>query len=331
MEIVESTLPWNEKPVRVTAGLREFVGDIIGREALRYLPAEMCVYSDIGVSDRIVIAFCREMAEFLCAELDARAARRRRFCELSVISDEEIEYTLTINTHLQPWAIYYSVAGGLNLDDFVSSHSRGVIPCSSMKNHGVAWRVSADGMIRSWLATARKEGLGWEWESDIGHESGHAAFAPVPLYMQEAQEIAAAASLSDAKSIDDLQPQHVAKIGYMLSELGVIAVRGERRATETGLPVAGEREEVVAFLKWMEVLYPGAGFRMALDLYERSSGVVDVDRGREIFLIGAPILRILPYASRLAIEREIPTVERLRGVWVRNLSRSCAGVMEAVL
>ena len=74
-------------------------------------------------------------------------------------------------------------------------------------------------------------------DSDIGHESAHAAFAPVPLYIQTADLTSTLLHVESLKHRREIKPGHLARMIYAYSELAVITVRGEPRSTATGTPV----------------------------------------------------------------------------------------------
>jgi hypothetical protein len=190
-----------------------------------------------------------------------------------------------------------------------------------MRNHGVGWRVDERGEMHVWLATARKEGRNWDWDSDIGHESAHAAFAPVPLFVQSASRDLDTVRFAETRSASDLTTDQLARMCYLLTELAVVAVRGEARPTETALPL-GEPQELHAFLGLLKQAMPGAGFDRALDACERVGGVIAVEGSLEIFEIGAAALRALAASIRFVDEPNIEPVAdqifRIRGGYNRR-------------
>jgi hypothetical protein len=311
MRMTDTTLPWNDTRVLTSGELAGHLTDRLQASLRYHLPKSVWLFCDHGVGEEAAARFVEEMALHLSSEFELRERRKARFVKLGHFTAAQLTSLLADHRGTQRWAVYYSERGGLGGDEGrPSSPDRGVIPCSSMRNHGVAWRRQ-DGELRVWLATARKEGRDWDWDSDIGHESAHAAFAPVPLYMQNAQESVASVSLEEVEGIEDLEPHHLARISYMYSEIGVIAMRGERRATETGLPVPGGIAEVCALLRLSHDLMPDFGFARALAAYEATGGVVDVNESEEIFAIGAPILRALPIMARSANSFAPPSVGSL--------------------
>jgi hypothetical protein len=181
-----------------------------------------------------------------------------------------------------------------------------------MINHGLAWQRQ-DGSYTTWLVTARKPGQGWDWDSDIGHESAHAAFAPVPLYTQLV-DIAAVPVSEITSHPQTLTAMSLGRIGYPFSELAVVSVRGEPRATSTHLPVLETPEMLIGLLKAGIELAPHAGFERALLAAERCSGIVNVNDGIEMFEIAAPVLRLMPALATIATSASAPTVD-----WYREL------------
>lgn len=326
MKLYSTHLPWTSKPVRTTGDISEHWRHRLP-EPLRYhLPKKIWIFCDLEVPERDIHSFMESAVAHLRSEFKIRERRKEIFIERGLLAREEIESLLREQRGGQAWALYYSMDGGLGVGDqgfFQSDGGLGCVPCSSMVNHGVAWRRTADAEIEVWLATARKAGRDWDWESDIGHESAHAAFAPVPLYMQTIQRQVAGARFQDVPGAAGLGSDHLAKIGYMCSEIAVVALRGETRETETGLPSQDERAEIAAFLGLSHELMPALGFDQALETYQRAGGILDVNDGEEIFEVAAPLLRALSFLSEGANQLLPPTVESLR--WI---SRSYPTIIE---
>jgi hypothetical protein len=309
MEFVDSILPWADAPVRENANLVACLGEHLPATFLRYLPRSITLFVDHEVSDAAVSAFLPSMADHLQLELARRMARQKRFVDLGLLAEEEVEVFLTQRTAAQPWAIYFSKDGGLRTRKFEPGEAgglRGVIPCSTMQNHGVAWEQSQDGRVRIWLATARREGCDWDWESDIGHESAHAAFAQVPLFVQAFPQIAGNV-LSAVERATELTPVHITQMIYLYSEIAVVAMRGESRATATGLPVA-EPMELAALLRLSAELADDVGFERAIQACRRCDGRVDVNQGDEIFEIAAPMVRVIPHLTPFTADPEPPAL-----------------------
>jgi len=294
-------LPWNETTVHVVEGVRERLAAGLASGLDVYLPASISLYADLDVEPERVERFVENCGEYLKREIPNRLARRDAMVSQGLVGEEEIEEILTWRTHVQPWAIYYSSDGGLRLDEeplLTAESRRGIVPCSTMRNHGVAWRSGESGEPDVWLVTARKLGQDWDWDSDIGHESAHAAFAPVPLFVQPHQLDITKTNLAYVSRAADLEPSHVARMCYLFSEIGVVAVRDESRPTRTRLPVE-DPSELESLYGLADELLPGAGFDVRVD-------------ARDVFRLAAPVLRLLPRLSGYANRLHPPTAADLR-------------------
>ncbi len=321
MQLVETLLPWGKQPVRSTENIFEWVAARLPREFVDYLPKSISVLIDPDVTRSELDAFLNTMVEWLSSEFVRRNERRSQFVKLRFFSHAELDFILTSNTNLQPWILYYSKDGGLGTLDPAATprtHARGLTPCSSMINHGVAWSRTAQDAFDVWLVTARPHGQAWNWDADIGHESAHAAFAPVPLFAQFFESSASLRELAELGGQAALSPNQLAELRYPFSELAVVAMRGEPRDTATGLPV-DESEDLFRLLRVAGELMPGIGFDRARDAFERASGFVDVNQGIEIFEIGAPALRIAPAIAKIAHRPDAPSIQ-----WFRQLAQSLA-------
>ncbi len=293
--VAQTSLPWNGAPVDAF-DLHTWLAGRLANASIRYLPRSITLFFQPEIPESSRMEFIDAMAAYLACEFDRRQRRAALFTDLHLFSAVELESFLTDRTAVQPWALFYSEHGGLaisssNLSD-IDSQS-GVIPCSTMQNHGVAWRRSQSGELLVWLATAPKVASMWDWDSDIGHESAHAAFAPVPLFVQPSEDGPKPLSLSSIRNVRDLEPAHIARICYLFSEIAVVAVRGEPRPTATCLPIA-DRDELFALLALADELAPGAGFDTALRSCHRVNGIVHPNEGVEVFEVAAPVMRVIP-------------------------------------
>jgi hypothetical protein len=262
MLFFESRLPWNDLPVMSTGDLHQRISEGLPEHLRLHLPKSIEVVFDVGVAQQQVIDFVEALPLFLAGEFGRWQERLKRFTELELLTDAEIRHFMTAQRDVQPWILYYSLDGGLGHESANTDRSlpMGLIPCSAVKHHGVAWRRSADGVERVWLASARAKGaVDWDWMADVGHEVCHASFAPVPLWAQPAQD-GVCADLALVKRVEDLQPQHLQKIAYTNPEIVATVIRGEYRDTETGLPGVESREELVDFLEICHQLHPETGF-----------------------------------------------------------------------
>jgi len=315
MNVREASLPWTGVPVRVMDNLQDHLRRYLPEGHGAYLPRSITLFIDPEVEEKKVQEFLEQMVSWLTEELDIRLRRSRMFVQHGLLSAAEIDAFLTGRTGTQPWAIYYSAHGGLGLSDgelkMAAGADHGVIPCSSMRNHGVAWARSNHGGTRVWLATARKEREEWDWDSDIGHESAHAAFAQVPLFTQLLADAIDESSLSQVNGIHQMSPANIARMTYFYSEIAVVAIRGENRQTPSGLPVA-EMQELGQLLELSNELLPEAGFQEAMTAYMRCHGSIDVGTSREIYDIATPIIRAIPRLTRFVNAGEPPDISTFR-------------------
>jgi hypothetical protein len=326
MNFEQQRLPWRDDPAMSAGNVNSWFTARLPAEFGDYLPATILLYADVDVATQSIEAFLDEMSGYLHDEIRRRLARKARFVELGLFSDAELTHILTGSRQQQPWLLYYSRDGGVGSIDFDAAPERvaqGYKPCSSMTNHGLAWQRQEDRYL-TWLVTSRKRGQGWDWDSDIGHESAHAAFAPVPLYTQ-LLEISALPVAEITAHPQSLTAPSLGRIGYPFSELAVVSVRGEPRATDTHLPVVETPEMLFGLLKLGIELVPHAGFERALQAAESCSGVVDVRNGIEMFEIAAPILRLMPGLAKIATSVSAPTVQ-----WYRTLGAAHAGSFAGV-
>jgi hypothetical protein len=315
MDSETKTLPWNNSIRIEKLDLSPWLADRRMSDLRRYLPRETTLWWEPSLGRGCAEALAAQIAEFLAAEVTRRRRRCVRIEASGLLTHGELENIL-VRDDQQPWAIYALEDGGLGTGSAASAPDgeQGIIPCVGKPNHAVAWRRAGTRPLVTWLATAREKGGAWDLEADFGHESAHAAFAQVPLFDQVMQDRACRVRLWDCESIDDLQDVHLAKVAYICSEIGVVTIRGESRATATGLPV-DSAEELLAFLRIASQLFPGAGFARAAVEYERNFGALDIEEGEVIYDIGTPVLRLLPALAPLANAERPPT----RG-WFQGLA-----------
>lgn len=308
-------LPWTGIPVKMIRRLTDhFRAGILGDD-VRYMSQSTTLFLDEDIDEQATSEFIERMGLELKKDFRIRKRRAARFAELDLFAPSEIESFLTHYTKTQPWAIHYGVTGGLGVERAsvrTRDVPRGVIPCSSMQNHGVAWSPTDDG-IDVWLATSRKEGQEWDWDSDIGHESGHAAFAPVPLFVQSANLLKGMLHVDGLTCASDLQPRHIARIVYAFSEIAVVAIRGELRETDTGTPI-GQKEELLALLRFSRELMPTFGFDRAISVYEKTSGFLDMKTGTAIYEVAAPMMRAIPKFKGIMKSFLAPSVSEFREI-----------------
>jgi hypothetical protein len=111
--------------------------------------------------------------------------------------------------------------------------------------------------------------------------------------------------------MEDLGPKHLARIMYFYSELAVVALRGEQRPTQTGLPVA-DRGELSALLRLSEELAPDAGFARSSNALLGANGFIDVDHGSEIYELVCPIVKVIPKLTLFTSMGEPPDLDTFR-------------------
>jgi hypothetical protein len=312
----KSRLPWNNAPVRSSGELYRYLSEKLPNFE-HYLPASVTLFSDLEVEKSNVTSFLQELPFQLEQEFQKRRDRKQRFVDFNLFSDREIHEILTGHRHVQPWILYFSKEGGLNiLTQNVEQEDLpwGVIPCTSMPNHGVAWRKTSADEYQVWLATARKVAHDWDWDSDIGHESAHSSFAPIPLFVQALHLNSETTFLDSVNSFQNLNASHLVRMSYTYSEIAVVAMRGEQRNTKTGLPVVERPEELYAFLELSHQLMPHLGFDQALTACQRANGQIDVNDSVEIFEIGAPVMRVLSHISKLTNHFAIPTIDYYKSI-----------------
>lgn len=322
MNAENSLLPWTGAPVRKVDNLCAYLSRNFPSALSELLPRDISMFVDHGVDEDVVFSFLESTSDYLKGELQRRLTRANIFVQLGLISAGEIHTFMTGRTDIQAWALYYSMTGGLGIPNEEvadpNSAESGVIPCSSMRNHGVAWHRTDPKHLDVWLATSRKPCSDWDWDSDIGHESAHASFAQVPLFLQALSKDIDNSHLALIRDTSRLKPGHIARIMYFYSELAVAALRGEQRVTPTGLPVA-DHDELIALLRLSEQLAPGVGFGLSLDMLRTTCGYIDVNRGTQIYELAYPIIKVIPKLAHFTNMGKPPEV----GSFVDALRMPC--------
>ncbi len=301
-------LPWGNKPAFRVANFRAWVA---GKNPEYFSPeVTLAMLEGVSATDLEISWFVEKVRQFFYdEEIPRRNLRQQQFVRLGLFNKSELHSILLGNVSFQPWVLLISEHGGLEDDP-------SIVPCSSMTNHGVAW-VEENGARRTWLVTSRKKtdrvGLdGWDLPSDIGHESAHAAFAPIPLFSQTLNVAAGLTFLQQSCKPSTLSQEAWARFAYIFCELAVVAVRGEERETKTKLPVLGTLSELENFLRLSHELMPKFGFGEAL---QAVSGKEEISPESDaMYLIGAPVLRVIKHLRTMVNEGK-PTQEG----WYRNL------------
>jgi hypothetical protein len=316
LELSANGLVWNDRKVRSTGNLHHYLAER-GVDS-RHLAKVITLSVDPAIEDSSVQSFLEQLCTYLPGEFRRRERRMERFVELGLFDKAEVEEFVHGHRDAQPWLIYYSENGGLGPYDqtaFSRCADQGMVPCFALRNHGVAWQRSPSGGYSTMLVTSRKPGQDWEWDSDVGHESAHAAFSPVPLFTLPAEQLTEPNRLSALGAVDDLTTKHLASICYLCSELAVVSLRGEPRETQSGLPTTESSKDLPVFFDVCHELLPGFGFDRARTAFQRVNGVIDCNNGDEIFEIGAPAIKtvgiIYPEFNRFVV----PTAR-----WLRSLA-----------
>ncbi len=301
-----ATLPWNGREVLVLDEVSRLLGDSV------YLPSSISLIWDRQCASEAVAELLFDLRIQLAAELARRAGYRQRFVELGLFDAWELERFLTERRRAQPWVIYFSEHGGLGDGDSEDRGSTttvlpagGIVPCASMRNHGVAWFRDSEGTRTTRLITARKPGREWDWDSDIGHESAHAAFSPIPLFVQGDHTLGERFSLEPIRSPDELSPCHIARILYLFVEIPVLVLRGERRDNDSGMPT-DSWAELIQLFRLSHQLMPESGFDRALAAVIRAQG--RGFWGNDLFDMAAVVMRVTPLIEELLETESIPTL-----------------------
>jgi hypothetical protein len=279
---------------------------------VRYLPRTAVLAIEPGIPDRVVDAFVRSSSLAMRAEIEYRLERRHRFVASGAMGTDEHEWHLTSRCFAQPWVLVLANDGGLPVleTSSVGDRATGLICCYSMTNHGVGWRTDDHGQVEGWLATGRKPAKEWDWDSDVGHESAHAAFASVPLFTQTIAGGQPPISIQSATS-DSLTDQQFAMMCYMFSEISVSAVRGELRETQTGLPVIDDRRELETLFRLSEEIFPRCRFEESLERFVSTSDRLTAE-DPALLVMGAACLRAVDVLRQCDRGFEVPDLAVIR-------------------
>lgn len=285
MILHETTLPWRNEAVLQTANLTPWLLRKLSADIHPHLPSYLAIAFDPGIHRNDRQKLIQTLPDFFSKEFSHRNKRIEHAIRHGDITASFAETHIYSSTHQQPWLIYESPQGGLpeNLPD---QKTQGMVPCSSMPNHGVAWRQDDKGAMNPVLVTARKANAAWDFSADFGHESGHAAFSPVPLFLQSPHVSGTDWKLDAISSPSEIQQGHIARLMYIHCEWAVIAARGEQRPTKTGLPVTETPEEAYAALKLSHDIAPMLGFDQAHAALERQNGFINPANDSAIWALG---------------------------------------------
>lgn len=294
LKFVPTTLPWNMGSAREASDFREKIVGCCGQDVHALLPHSMRFLMASVVSESHAHETIGKVASFLGdEELPKWLRRREQAIRLGLSNDVEMSRLLDPARNPQSWIIYDMKNGGL--PDIPNSpddpHAQfGVIPCSAVRHHAVAWWREGDG-IRTTLLSGRAPGKSFDLDSDIGHESVHAAFSPVPLFSQTMEEQSRGVPFSEA-TLGALSYEERARLAYTLCEVGLAMLRGEPRPTPTGLINIEEWDDARAFLRIAHDLMPAFGFGHALEMISGRTTAIGID-GPAFFAIGISALRTM--------------------------------------
>ncbi|MCX7357952.1 MAG: hypothetical protein NT015_07415 [Alphaproteobacteria bacterium] len=296
-----SVTPWTGRPCLRMAGAREELVKLCGRDSETLLPERVEILFDPDVTPMEVHAFTESVAAQLAREIAVWSARLKELTDSGLITQRELDAACSKLRGAQTWYVSESKGGGLTPGAPMHGagdpdrESAGVIPCSAATHHGVAW-WEAPGGRGVGLVTSRRVGGHWNWDEDIGHESAHASFGPVPLYSQSLESDGFKRRLADAYAATggEFDEVLIARTTYLVSELMVAFVRGEQRTNGTGLPGLLDAADFNAFCTMAHRLLPLAGFDRAKTLGEAEGMPLGVWSGPTIRAIGAACFRAAP-------------------------------------
>ena len=227
MLLYERFLPWNNTVVGTTGNLNAFFMERLPADLGTYIPKSFEVCADRQVTPIQVQSFIMEAREWFVGECLRRKTQASRLIAANYFTESDFSASVTPRG-AQPWIIYYSEHGGLgnlSLSSEQVPRDSGIIPCDTMNNHAVAWSRNNRHLYETWLVSARAENGSWDMDSDIGHESAHAAFAPIPLFGQSLERSFENFHLYPEIQRPELKAEHYARICHLLSELAVAGLR----------------------------------------------------------------------------------------------------------
>jgi hypothetical protein len=301
------TVPWSGARAKALNSPRAILCDLVGDHASSLLPHEIHILFGLDMTREAAYCFLQQMAAQLAREFSVWRMRLQALSDQNLMPLEEAEAILDASRSAQPWYVYVTPRGGLYdgagmkeaVDPDADGATAGAIPCTAAQHHGVAWWRNERGEREAALVTSHREHGVWNWDEDIGHESGHACVGPIPLFSQYFEAYGAQAKLSALWEAGETSPELSARVHYLLAELAVVAMRGEQRSTGTGLPGLEDREDLALLLRMAGRLYPDAGFEDLSCLCDTLDLPIGMWSGRAALPLLASVLRTLPSLSRL--------------------------------
>jgi hypothetical protein len=265
----ETRIPWTGADAYRLPAVRDLLVNLCGPCSDAMLPSKIEVLFDVSPGDSAAQSFLECLAAQLSREVVIWQERLLELSSSGLIDRRFLSDTCAMLRGAQRWYVCASEAGGLMAPESQSEADgdpertpAGVIPCSAVKHHGVAWWRGMDGVRSIGLVTSHAAGGRWNWDEDIGHESAHAAFGPVPLFTQTLE---ASGFMTPLATALDNAGGHctsalIGRTAYLISEIIVAFVRGEQRPTVVGLPGLHSMQDLEAFISLAERLFPEAGF-----------------------------------------------------------------------
>jgi hypothetical protein len=285
--------------------------DIRDERMKQYLP-ETLLYHAPEFSKEQVGSLIERIRHHMQKEIALWEEKLEAFINEGLLTSAEVDRLLIGRTRKQKWILYENnTVGGLDLTENMRK-DYGCIPCTAVRNHGVAWEMK-DNDIDVSMVTSRTRGRGTDWSdsADFGHEGTHAAFAPVPLYIQSDHILLSLAG----SNADDLEGHEVASLIYWLTEMVVAVLHEEKRDTETGLPIP-TFEDLERFFELWDAIAPGMGFQESYR-WIADRGRIDAS-SRKMLQIAAPTLRICPFIDQFSLGFRIPSMNELQGIFEAN-------------
>jgi hypothetical protein len=302
MHISKTKLPWNGRPAwRLDDTPNELTKLIPDAIAPRFLPSLVIMFDD-GVSELELKDSIQTLADALTKEIFNWNERCKQMLGAGMLSPAELEEFFAETRYTQKWLIYFSETGEFSDIDskaYAKRARQGISLASNCSNHGLVWKRGNKGVYSTWLATAIRPDGQWKMSADIGHESAHASFSPVPFFRLQSDAFDANSDLRSDERPEDLRKEQLANFLFMASELAVVTVRGEGEDAVTGIPALVFDKYFPDFLAIGHKLLPTFGFDRALEMFSKYDGTVasieDV-----FFEIGAPAIRtIIKFRNRL--------------------------------
>jgi hypothetical protein len=218
-------LSWIDSETVTEINAHNYISKNIRPEFKKYLPREISLIIENGMNFDAIHFLNR-----VTSQIELELVNRNEIID-SIFSDDQKDDMVNYMTDvldIQPWLILQTKNGGL------PQNASSLVTCYFVNNHGVAYIDRDDGK-NSVLVTARGYKKEWDFETDIGHEFGHASISPIPFLAQKER------IRSDENNLES-------KMYYTIVETINIIFRGEARNTESGLAVVETIKELENFI-----------------------------------------------------------------------------------